>query len=105
MRYCIAAIMLIASPALAWSNLDRMKFASSLGSVLAAEQPCGFSFNQAAIADLIEKSVPADDMQFAGMLSSMTSGHEFTLKDMSESEKTAYCAQTSRVARQYGLIN
>lgn len=98
-------LLATAGPALAWSDTDRITFAGSLGSVLASEEMCGLTFNQQAITDLVAAKVPADDMEFPSTLNMMVSGAEFTNKRMSASQKTAHCAQISRVAKQYGLTS
>lgn len=102
---CIVAATLLASPALAWNDLERMTAAQAIGSVLASEEFCELAYNHAAIAAHIENSVPADDMQFAGMLQLMTDGSRFELEGMSGSQKAAHCTQTRRVAASFGFID
>lgn len=88
----------------AWDDFERMTVATSLGNVLASEEYCGLSYDQAAISTFIDKSVPADDLEFNPMLSTMTDGASYDLEQMSESQKTAQCRQTERVARSNGFI-
>lgn len=98
---------------LAWSTLPdvalaqdfkSMQLAHELGSVLASEEPCALSYDQAAIAAFIEKRVRADDMAFSGQLGVQTSGVGYQIKGMSVSAKTAHCTQIRRVARNYGFV-
>lgn len=102
---CCVAALVAATPAFAWSDADRMRTAIALGSVLAAEEFCGLHYNHDAVAAHIEKTVPADDMAFAGMLQTMTSGAGYELEDMSGSQKAAHCAQIRRVAKSYGFTD
>lgn len=78
--------------------------ATELGSVLASEEACGLTFDQAAVAAFIEEKVPADDMGFTSTLSMMTKGQQFQIEEMSASSKTAHCTQIARVAASYGFI-
>lgn len=101
----IAALAASSSFAFAWDSLERMKVAHSIGSVLAAEEFCELTYNQEAIAGHIEKVVPADDMQFAGMLQTMTSGASYDLENMTGAQKAAHCTQIKRVAKSYGFTD
>lgn len=106
MRICIlAALLMSASPAFAWSDLDRMQMATQLGSVLAAERFCDMSYNQDSIGAYIEANIPADDMGFAPMLDTMIGGATFEQKSMEQSQKTAHCTQMRRVAKSFGFID
>lgn len=96
---CLAA-SLLASPA---AEADSMDVAAQLGSVLAGEEFCGLTYDQAAIQAFIEKHVKSDDMSFPSMLQTMTSGYEIENKDLSASGKTAHCVQIARIARSYGF--
>ena len=100
---CTLAVALgLAGPAVAQS-FDTLQKAQALGSVLAAEEVCGLSYDQAAIEAWIAANIPADDMQFAGQLAMMTKGGEFELQDMGASARTAHCTQIRRVAGSYGF--
>jgi hypothetical protein len=89
----------------AMSDLERLKLAMNLGSVLAAEGPCGFSYNQAAIRAYIAKAVPVDDMSFPQMLNVYTMSYSQDLGSMTPSQKTAACAQIERVARANSFLS
>lgn len=93
------ATMVFATPAMA----DSMTTAVSLGSVLASEEFCGLTYNQDAISTYIAKNVKDDDMQFPSTLQMMTEGQKFQLKEMSNSQVTAHCAQIKRLAKSYGF--
>ena len=82
-----------------------MELANSLGNVLASEEVCDLSYDQAAIAAFIEARVPADDLTFPSNLSLMTSGAAYQLKNMSVSAKTAHCTQAARIAKSYGFTD
>jgi len=90
---------LAATPGVAVAQAESLTLASELGSVLGAEAACGLKYNQEAIKAFIDAKVRADDMKFPSMLQSLSQGTAYRLKSMSESEKTAYCAQVTRVAR------
>ncbi|MBS1164136.1 MAG: signal recognition particle [Proteobacteria bacterium] len=84
---------------------DSTDVAHALGQVLAAEEACGFSYDQAAIEAFIDKNVEANDMEFTGTLALLTGGSEYELKQMSASQKTAHCRQVGRVAKSYGFTH
>jgi hypothetical protein len=85
-------------------QLKSMNLALELGSVLAAEEACGLTYDQSAIERFIDKNVPADDMSFPSSLSMMTSGSAVQLEEMTASAKTAHCSQIRRIAKSYGFI-
>lgn len=99
---CVAGVSMSAQ-AFAWSDLDRMQVASALGTVLAAEEVCGLSFDQEAVRGFIDEKVPADDMQFPGMLQTMTMGAGHQLDETNGAARAAHCRQVERVARSYGF--
>ncbi|WP_298981590.1 signal recognition particle [uncultured Roseibium sp.] len=98
-----AALAALTTTAVAWSDQDRSELAFALGSILAAEDFCGLTFNQAAIEAFIGENVPAGDMHFSAQLWLLTNGSKESLKVMSESQLTAHCSQTRRVAAEYDL--
>jgi len=91
------------APVLA-DDFESMQLANQLGSVLASEEPCGFAFDQAAIAAFIEDKVSPDDMGFASTLNMMTQGQRIQIDQMSASSKTAHCTQIRRVATSYAFL-
>lgn len=99
----IGAFLALGAPVAAQS-MASMTLATDLGNILASEEICDLTYDQAAISAFIESKVPADDMSFPSMLQTMTMGQEYTLKDMSASGRTAHCTQISRVAKSYGFI-
>ncbi|TNV17859.1 signal recognition particle [Ochrobactrum teleogrylli] len=106
MKLVLAGLALLACGAVARADdLSTMQLASGLGSVLAAEEPCGLSFDQGAIEKFINAKVPADNLNFAGTLNMMVSGAKLELDGMSASQKTANCTQVKRVAKSYGFTN
>lgn len=99
-----AAAFWLATPDIAAAqDFKSIQLAHELGSILAAEESCGLSYDQAAIAAFIEKKVRADDMGFSGQLRVQTAGQEYQMKSMSASAKTAHCTQARRVAKSYGF--
>lgn len=86
------------------SSIDSMQTAIELGSVLASEEVCSLTFDQAAIERFIEAKVAADDMAFASTLQTMTEGNRYQIGSMSDSARTAHCSQIRRVARANGFI-
>ena len=85
-------------------DLESLQLANALGNVLASEEPCGLQYDQAGIAEFVANKVSADDMGFASSLNMQTMGAKVMINEMSESQKTAHCAQTTRVAKTYGFI-
>lgn len=102
----VVGAAVFASPSgFAASSLDTFRLATDLGSVLASEEVCGLSYDQAAIVRFIEANVAADDMSFPSTLQMMTGGAERKVHDLSTSARTAHCAQITRIARSYGFID
>ena len=99
-----AAAAIYVRPVQAQSKFDSMQLAQSLGDMLASESLCGLHYIQPAIEAFISKRVRADDLEFNSMLTLMTAGADSQLQNLSASAKTAHCAQTSRVAKNYGFI-
>lgn len=97
----IIAFAMILSPAKA---ADSMVTAMNLGSVIASEQPCGLTFDQAAIERYIEKNVKADDIGFPSSLHLMTEGQGAQIGDMSPTSLRAHCTQIRRIAKSYKFI-
>jgi len=104
-QFWVAAALLAGTlgSAHAWSDLERMQAVMQLSNVLASEELCELTYNQAKIEAYIEKTVPADDMEFAAELGMMTQGAQYNLGQMTPSTKTAHCAQIRRVAKSYGF--
>lgn len=86
------------------SAADSSDFARKLGSLLAAEEPCGLNYDQNAISAVIEKNVKADDMEFGSDMNNYTGLAKFQIEQMSTSSKGAFCTQQSRVAKALGLV-
>lgn len=97
-------VLTFIAPAFAWSDLDRMTAATALGNLLGSEQACDLVFDQTAVAAYIDKTVPADDMEFPPMLDMMTRGTEVQVGEMTQSRKTAHCRQVERAAKANGMI-
>lgn len=104
MKWSLLLLSALAASSATAQDFKSMQLAHELGSVLASEDACSLSYDQAAIAAFIEKRVRADDMAFSGQLSLQTSGIGYQLKNMSTSAKTAHCTQIGRVAKSYGFI-
>lgn len=102
----IAAVLaLIASPALAWDDTESMTLANNLGTVLAGGAKCGYTFDNSAIIAFVQRNVPADDLGFASMLNTMTSGAGYALEQMPESAFLAQCAVIEQNARHFGFMH
>lgn len=98
------AALVLATPALADSDMDMMKLANGLGSVLASEEPCHLAYDQSAIQAFIAKKADPENLTFAPMLNTMTTGIGLQIADMSPSALTAHCAAITRTAVAYGFI-
>ena len=86
------------------AQAKRLQLADSLGHIFAAEHPCGYSYDQSAIAAWLTAHVPARDITFAQSLNLMTQAAEMDLKRMTTSEKTAQCALAGASARRLGFM-
>jgi len=104
LQFLIGALMLGTVASAHAVSLDSMTVAQALGDLMGSEKYCGLLFNQDAIKKFIDSRVRADDMEFSSMLTVMTTGSQYANERRSLSEKTAHCAQISRVARSYGFI-
>ncbi len=96
----VAALTISASA----QDMKSIQTATELGSVLASEELCKLSFDQAAIAAYIEANVAADDMSFPSTLTMMISGSEYQLSSLSGSALTAHCTQIARIAKSYNFV-
>jgi hypothetical protein len=79
--------------------------ATQLGSVLAAEEPCHFSYDMAAIQRYISRNVSESDMGFGSLLQTMVQGQTYEMRRMTPATLAAFCAQTERVAKFNGFID
>ena len=84
-------------------SLDMLSKAESLGTILASEEFCGLSYDQAAIRSWIEKNIPAGEMAFPSYLQSGVASASFQLQGMTASAKTAHCSAVAQTARFYGF--
>lgn len=98
-----ALAALAATPAVA--QIDTLRLASDLGTVIGSEALCGLSYDQAAIAAYIDANAPADDMGFAGTMTMMAQAAEMNNANLSPSARTAHCAAVAKSARHYGFID
>lgn len=105
MRAWMVAAMIGGAPMVAQAqDLGSMQVASMLGTMLAAEEMCGLTYDLDAIDRFIDDKVAADDMDFAGTLRLMTAGAGHQHSGMSEAEARAHCRQIARSARANGFI-
>jgi hypothetical protein len=85
-------------------DLASMQVAQNLGSILGSERACELAYDQAAIEAFIEEKVEASDMSFASQLNLFTDGMRYNFESMTDSQKTAHCAQIRRVAKNFSFI-
>ena len=105
MRLLVASVLVVLVPTFAASqSLDSLTLARNLGSVLAAEEFCGLTYDQDAIAGWIDENTAPSDMSFASTLRLMTDGAAYDLRDMSDSSRTAHCRAIERTARHFGFV-
>ena len=97
----LGALLLMSVPA---AGQGSSQIASQLGNVLASEEPCGLTYDQAAIEAFIDKNVKPSDLDFASELSMMTTGKAYMIKKMTPSALTAHCTQIKRTAKTYKFI-
>ena len=96
-----AALLCLAAPAAADELRD---FTEAFGELLGSEAFCGLSYDQAVIAALIDKNVPAGALKFPGNLRYETTITGYSIKEMSPSAKTAHCTAVTNPARAIKLI-
>lgn len=100
----LALMAALSATNVAAQTADTIRLAKELGAALAAEQPCGLTYDITAIETWLDTRVEAANMSFAPTLSTMTTGAAFTLGQMTDSQRAAHCAQTRRVALALGFI-
>jgi hypothetical protein len=87
------------------ADADAMRLVQDLGAVLASEEMCGLAYDQDAITAFIGRNVDPDNLSFTSLLGTATRMAANGYETISQSLKTAHCAQTARVAKTYGFIN
>lgn len=103
-QFFAVGLLILPQSAFAWSDMERIQLATSLGDILASEEFCGLTYNATAISSFIDAKVPNDDMQFTSILDTMTGGAKFNLQEMSDSQKAAHCRQIERVAKAFNFV-
>lgn len=78
--------------------------AINFGTILAAEEPCGMSYQPSAIQKYVADIVPAEDVGFPATLTRWTRMQKSRVDDMTASEKVAYCASSRQTAAKLGFI-
>lgn len=100
-RCCAVLGLLFAAPTAQADDMDILIKAGELASVIASEEFCSLTYDQAAIQAWVADNVPAEDMNFANQLNVGIMGAEFRQKDMTRSAKTAHCAAIEQTAKYY----
>ncbi len=100
----LALATLAALPAAAQSDLAVMNAATQIGTVLAGAAVCGFAYDDDAVTAWIDTIVPADNLEFPSMLSTMVMGTEFNLENLSDTARAAQCHAIGRTAAAHGLM-
>lgn len=103
-KFMLPVLLIGVSGVASADQMDSMRVASDLATVLAAEASCGLEYDQTAIEHFIEKKVSADDMGFPSSLSMLMRASGNNVEEMSASQKTAHCTQIKRVAKSYGFV-
>lgn len=100
-----AAVLACLLPATAGADdLESMELASNLGAVLAGGQKCGYTFDNDAVIAFVREHVPADDLGFASMLSTMVTGAGLQLEQMADAAFIAQCAVVEQTAKHYSFM-
>lgn len=100
----LVATLATATTAQAQTDHDIMMLADSLGTMIAAEDPCGLAYDQTAIGNFIDENIPGESMDFASQLQATISIESYSMDDMSASAKTAHCRAVENSARHHGFI-
>lgn len=105
MRLVLAGLALFGCVAIAFAeDFNEERMGIHLGTILAAEQPCGFSYDQSAIKKYIAENVPASSISFPATLMRWTEAQKSDVSDLVGAEKSAYCAATEHTAKSFGFI-
>ena len=78
--------------------------ARELATILAAEGPCGFAYDPAALEAFIDSRVGAENTGFLATLSVPLGAAKLRMEQMSGSEKVVYCRQAGRNAQAFGFL-
>jgi hypothetical protein len=103
MRFLVILTALSASSSSA-QDLESMKRASELSTVLGSEKLCNLTLDAGGIERWISTNVAPGDLSFASQLQTMVMGQEFMQRDMSASSMVAHCAAVRQAAGSMGLI-
>jgi hypothetical protein len=103
-RLGAAAFVTLFSTSAFCQKYDSLTLAQNLGYLLASETYCGFSYDQNAISKFIEQNVDASDLEFSAQLRLYTRTTKPDLETMTESQKTAHCTQSKRLAASFGFL-
>lgn len=101
MRALVVALFALALAAPAHAQ-DR-DFRNGLADLLASEEVCGLSYDQAALARLVSDRVAADDVSFTDDVASLSGFAKYRLDSMGASARTVHCTQIARLAAEFGL--
>ena len=92
-------------PVAAQTTTKLTEVTESLAMVLASEHVCGMSYDQRAIQTFVEKNVSPDNLDFVSVLNMLTVDLARQIAAMTQSQRTAHCAQMRQVARRYKFIS
>ncbi|NKC04266.1 hypothetical protein [Brucella haematophila] len=105
MKLVLAGLALIALSATVHAEEFNAELtAINFGTILAAEEPCGMSYEPAAIEKYVADNVPAEDVGFPATLTRWTRMQKSRVGDMTPSEKVAYCATARQTAAKLGFV-
>jgi len=103
--YLAITAALMGCPQIASADqIETFQLAEKLGALLAAEKPCGFTFDQGAVSAWVDANVHADDMDFTEALNMIVSNRDGKVDEMSPAQRVVFCRQTERVARALHFI-
>lgn len=100
-RYALIPL-LIATPAVA--QMQSLKLATDIGTVIGSEEYCGLKFDQQAISEYVTEHADKTDLGFASTLTMMVQGTEYNISTLSPSGKTAHCAAVKVAATSFGFL-
>ena len=100
-------IFVAATTAFIWAHVAEAagnEVAEQLGVIIASEELCGHAYEQAAVEAFISEYVPADDAEFPGQLAGQIAMRKAYDQNITATEKTARCAQVTRLAKHFGFV-
>lgn len=102
LRVSAALVVCVVGPVGA-QDIEQMRRAMQIGTIIGSEQYCGLEYDQSAIERWIDENTDPADMGFGSTMHVGISAEEYEQSSRSGSAKTAHCRSIQRSAAHYGF--